>query len=56
MGKQDVELADQTCLLVRPRGARALYVFAHGAGAGMRHAFMEELADALAERGIATLR
>jgi hypothetical protein len=52
----ELELADQPVLVVRPRGARALYVLAHGAGAGMRHAFMEELADALAERGIATLR
>ena len=39
-----------------PRGATALLVFAHGAGAGMRHAFMEAAAEALAERGIATLR
>jgi hypothetical protein len=52
----EVELADQPCLLVRPRGARALYVLAHGAGAGMRHAFMDEICDALGERGIATLR
>ena len=52
----EVELADQPCLLVRPRGARALYVLAHGAGAGMRHEFMDEISDALGERGIATLR
>ncbi|MEO8840121.1 MAG: alpha/beta family hydrolase [Kofleriaceae bacterium] len=52
----EVELADQPCLLERPRGARALYVLAHGAGAGMRHEFMTGIADALAERGIATLR
>jgi len=52
----EVELADQPCLLVRPRGARALYVLAHGAGAGMRHEFMDQIADALGERGIATLR
>jgi len=31
-------------------------VLAHGAGAGMRHAFMTALADELAARGIATLR
>src|SRR5436309_12449991 len=43
-------------LLMRPRGARWLYVLAHGAGAGMRHAFMEAIARALAERGVATLR
>jgi predicted alpha/beta-hydrolase family hydrolase len=33
-----------------------LYVFAHGAGAGMKHAFMHAAAAALDERGIATLR
>ncbi|MDQ3215271.1 MAG: dienelactone hydrolase family protein, partial [Pseudomonadota bacterium] len=32
------------------------YVFAHGAGAGMQHAFMAALSAALAERGVATLR
>jgi predicted alpha/beta-hydrolase family hydrolase len=45
-----------SALLERPSGARALYVLAHGAGAGMRHAFMEAVAAALAERGVATLR
>lgn len=40
----------------RPDDARALYVLAHGAGAGMRHAFMETIADGLAEEGIATFR
>jgi hypothetical protein len=39
-----------------PADAQAAYVFAHGAGAGMRHAFMEALAGALATRGVATLR
>jgi len=43
-------------LLRAPRGARALLALAHGAGAGMRHHFMEGLADKLAERGVATLR
>ena len=43
-------------MLHKPRGAKALYVFAHGAGAGMRHEFMEKLAQALADRGVATLR
>lgn len=36
--------------------ARACYVFAHGAGAGMAHPFMAGVAEGLAERGIATLR
>jgi len=43
-------------LLMVPPGARWLYVLAHGAGAGMRHAFMEAAAGALAAAGIATLR
>ncbi len=43
-------------LLVRPRNARALYILAHGAGAGMRHAFMSAIALALARHAIATLR
>ena len=43
-------------LLVRPPDAWALYALAHGAGAGMRHRFMEEVATALAGQGIATLR
>jgi predicted alpha/beta-hydrolase family hydrolase len=38
------------------RGARWLYVFGHGAGAGMRHPFMAAVAEALAARRIATLR
>jgi predicted alpha/beta-hydrolase family hydrolase len=36
--------------------ARAGFVLAHGAGAGMRHPFMTMLAAALVARGIATLR
>jgi predicted alpha/beta-hydrolase family hydrolase len=40
----------------RPRGATALYVMAHGAGAGMRHPFMEAMAEALAREKIASLR
>jgi len=43
-------------LLLRPDGARLLYVLAHGAGAGMRHPFLESISQGLAERSIATLR
>jgi uncharacterized protein len=43
-------------LLTRPRQARACFVFAHGAGAGMTHPFMAKVAAGLGERGIATLR
>jgi predicted alpha/beta-hydrolase family hydrolase len=45
-----------SALLLRPSGARACYVFAHGAGAGMTHEFMEQVASGLCERGVATLR
>jgi hypothetical protein len=43
-------------LLLMPPNAQALLVLAHGAGAGMRHKFMQESAARLAEGGIATLR
>jgi predicted alpha/beta-hydrolase family hydrolase len=43
-------------LLQVPGQARACYVLAHGAGAGMAHAFMAAVAAELAQRGIATLR
>ncbi|MCA6115637.1 alpha/beta hydrolase [Bradyrhizobium sp. WSM 1738] len=43
-------------LVVQPPQARACYVFAHGAGAGMTHSSMEVIATSLAERGIASLR
>jgi uncharacterized protein len=43
-------------LLLRPQGAEGLVVLAHGAGAGMRHRFMEEIAQKLADHAIATLR
>jgi hypothetical protein len=45
-----------SALLTRPVRATACFVFAHGAGAGMSHPFMERVAAGLAERGIATLR
>jgi predicted alpha/beta-hydrolase family hydrolase len=45
-----------SALLLRPPAARACYLFAHGAGAGMAHEFMETVATGLCERDIATLR
>ncbi|WP_438265080.1 alpha/beta hydrolase family protein [Bradyrhizobium commune] len=45
-----------SAILMQPDNARACYVLAHGAGAGMRHASMEKIAAGLADRGIATLR
>ena len=45
-----------SAILTQPQHARACYVLAHGAGADMRHAFMEKAAEGLASRGIATFR
>src|SRR3984885_5111168 len=39
-----------------PEKCTAIVTLAHGAGAGMNHSFMVELASALAEAGIATFR
>jgi len=55
--KLDVErIGKVSTILMQPANARACYVLAHGAGAGMRHASMDKIAEGLAERGIATLR
>ena len=43
-------------LLVAPPNATALLVLAHGAGAGMRHPFLEKISALLGERGVATYR
>jgi len=45
-----------SALLLRPDGARCVLVLAHGAGAGMQHKWMEEIAQKLARVGVATLR
>src|SRR5229473_98444 len=45
-----------SALLLRPVQARRLLVMAHGAGAGMSHPFMEQLADELAGVDVATFR
>lgn len=45
-----------SALLEVPARARACYVLAHGAGAGMQHPFMAAVAKGLAARSIATLR
>ena len=47
---------DVSALLMRPLDADCLLVLAHGAGAGMRHPFMEAVAACLADRRIATFR
>src|SRR5262245_48091165 len=45
-----------SALLQRPSDARYMYVLAHGAGADMRHHFMQSMADELERVGVATLR
>lgn len=52
----EVRVGDVSALLLRPEHARLLYVLAHGAGAGMRHPFLESISQRLAQQGIATLR
>ncbi len=56
MTEAELDLDGHPGLLARPPRVRWLYVLAHGAGAGMRHAFMAEIAEALAGAGVATLR
>jgi uncharacterized protein len=58
---QELEIAlddggSVSSLFMCPSQARACFAFAHGAGAGMRHSFMETVASGLAERGVASLR
>ena len=48
--------ASVSALWQKPKGAKAVLVLAHGAGAGMTHKHMAATADGLEERGIATLR
>ena len=45
-----------SAVLLRPPGARWLLVLAHGAGAGMQHAFMNAVSEELASQSIATFR
>jgi uncharacterized protein len=50
------DLGPVSALLLRPADAWLLYVLAHGAGAGMRHPFLESVSAALAARGVASFR
>jgi predicted alpha/beta-hydrolase family hydrolase len=50
------EKGEVSALLLRPEEVRWLFVLGHGAGAGMRHPFMEGVSAELAEVGIATFR
>lgn len=49
-------IGDVSAFLLRPPDAWLLYVMAHGAGAGMRHPFLERISASLAARGVATFR
>lgn len=49
-------IGDVSATLTRPADARWVMVLGHGAGAGMRHIFMETLARELASARVATLR
>jgi predicted alpha/beta-hydrolase family hydrolase len=50
------DIGQVSALLMLPPDTWVLYVLAHGAGAGMRHRFLESVSAILAGRGIATLR
>jgi len=47
---------DVSGILILPEKPKFLLVFAHGAGAGMNHPFMEKVSHYLADESIATLR
>jgi predicted alpha/beta-hydrolase family hydrolase len=49
-------VGDVSAFLLRPPNAWMLYVLAHGAGSGMRHAFLDNVSAALAAQGVATFR
>jgi uncharacterized protein len=51
-----VEKESVSGLLRTPANPRAVYVLAHGAGAGMTHPFLTAVASGIEERSIATLR
>jgi len=50
------EKGEVDAILIKPRKPLAVLVLAHGAGANLRHAHMTNIAEALAEASIATLR
>jgi predicted alpha/beta-hydrolase family hydrolase len=50
------EAGEVSAILSRPPQAHGLLVLGHGAGAGMRHRFLDTLARELAATGLATLR
>lgn len=53
---RSIDVGGHPALLDKPKDALALIVLAHGAGAGMRHHFMDAIAAALSRQRVATLR
>ncbi len=47
---------ETSAILLLPGAAKALFVLGHGAGAGMRHPFMETISGLMAARGLAAFR
>jgi hypothetical protein len=45
-----------SAILIHPPGARHLLMLAHGAGAGIHHPFLEDMAAHLASLGVASMR
>lgn len=54
--KVSQSIGSVNAMFYSPANARQVLVFAHGAGAGMKNKFMEQVSLCLAEHGIATLR
>lgn len=52
----DPTIGSVSALTTLPEDPLAVYAFAHGAGAGMRHSFMESVSAALVKRKIAVVR
>src|SRR5438105_13136557 len=50
------KIGNVSALFYAPAKPECVMVFAHGAGAGMKNKFMEEVSVCLASQGIATLR
>jgi uncharacterized protein len=50
------EKGDVSALLVRPTGASHVLVLGHGASTNMRHTTLQNIADRMAEAGVATFR
>src|SRR5439155_26429052 len=55
-GSKDLTLHDALPISLAKTDAKYMYVFAHGAGAGMHHPFMRRAAEALEARGISAHR